>query len=68
MKDFFGNDIEVGDIVAFNRPGYKYLVKGTVVKLNKKMLRIAYGEPKTWLGNKPKETNEYPTDCIKEIK
>jgi hypothetical protein len=42
MKDFFGNELEIGDTVAFNPPVYKGLVKGIVVKFTPKMIKVSY--------------------------
>jgi len=43
MKDFFGYPLLLGDTVAFNRPGYKYLVKGTIIAFTPKRVRVKYG-------------------------
>lgn len=34
MKDFAGNELEVGMKVAMVMPGYKHLVWGTIIKIN----------------------------------
>lgn len=40
--DFFGNEIKVGDIVAFMQIGYRNLLKGKVTKLTDKMVFIEH--------------------------
>jgi hypothetical protein len=42
MKDFLGNELQIGDRVVLNRPGYKYLVKGVVTKLTKKQVCVEF--------------------------
>ena len=44
MKDIFGVDIKVGDVVAFVRKYHRYfdLQKGKVVKTTKKMVFVEY--------------------------
>ena len=42
MKDIFGNDIKLGDIVAFNPPYYKGMIKGWVTAFTPKMVRVDY--------------------------
>jgi hypothetical protein len=44
MKDIFGVDIKVGDVVAFVRKYNRYfdLQKGTVVKTTQKMVFVEY--------------------------
>jgi len=44
-KDFLGNDIHVGDKVAFMQLKYRNLITGTVVKITPKTLLIEH--PKT---------------------
>jgi len=40
MKDFAGNEINIGDIVAATESHYNCLIKGKVVKITPKMLII----------------------------
>jgi len=50
MKDIFGIELSIGDVVAFNPPRYKGLIKGKVVAFTPKMVRIEYtknGETET---------------------
>jgi len=40
--DIFGNEVNIGDCVAFNPPTYKGLVKGTVIKFTPKGFTVTY--------------------------
>ena len=63
MKDFFGTELAVGDIVAFNRlENVAGLIAGTVVRINPKMLRISYPDDRGHL----QETNEYASDVVRQ--
>jgi len=42
MKDFFGNTLAIGDVVAFYNPGYRYFVTGTVIKFTPQQVKVAY--------------------------
>lgn len=42
--DIFGNVLELGDVVAFNTPGYRGLILGTIVKFTPQKLRVQYKE------------------------
>lgn len=42
MKDIFGNELKLGDKVALNQPGYKWLVVGEIVDFTPKMVKIMY--------------------------
>ena len=39
-KDFFGNEINLGDTVAFMQIGYRQLKKGIIKKITEKMVFI----------------------------
>lgn len=41
-KDFFGNEITLGDTVAFMQTGYRQLVKGTVIKITNNTLILSH--------------------------
>lgn len=67
MKDIFGNELEVGDTVAFMEPGYAYaLNKGTVVKLTPQKLKIEW---KYKIGDQECSENTYkfPVQVAKKI-
>ena len=42
FQDIFDTPIQIGDIVAFNPPQYKGLVKGRVVGFTEKSVRICW--------------------------
>lgn len=42
--DIFGNTLELGDIVAFNTPGYRGLILGKIVKFTPQKIRVEYKE------------------------
>lgn len=42
MKDFFGNELNVGDTVAFEQPRYRNLVLGTIVGFTAHNVRVIY--------------------------
>ena len=42
MKDFFGQDLAVGDSVALTPHGYKSLVKGKIVGFTQQLVRVGY--------------------------
>lgn len=58
MKDFDGNELKVGDKVAFPEPHYRHMVKGTVTGFTAKMIRIDWGKNK-WTGM-PETCMRYP--------
>lgn len=47
MKDFFGTEIKIGDIVAFTDPeaSRKTLVSGQVVSIRRRFLEIELSDP-----------------------
>lgn len=63
MKDIFGHELGVGDAVALNQPGYKWLVVGEIVDFTSKMVKVAYVD---WR-NKPSITLEKPKNLVKKI-
>ena len=50
MKDYLGNECQVGDTVIFNEPYYKGLVDGKIIRFTPKGIRVAYQ-----LHNRPEE-------------
>lgn len=68
MKDYFGQELEIGDRVAFYAPGYRSFTTGTVIKFTPQQIRVEYvntwnygkdGKEMTYLG--------YPTQFIKKV-
>ncbi len=68
MKDFFGQPLEVGDVVAFIPNGYRDLARGRIVAMTPKQVRIAYTN--TWNYGSPgraDETLRYPSTVVKDL-
>lgn len=43
MKDFLGQELQIGDEVIFSPKHYKYtLVTGTIIKFTPQKIRVAY--------------------------
>ena len=42
MQDFNGKHLNLGDTVIFIAPGYRSLVKGTVIAFTNKFVRVSY--------------------------
>ena len=42
MKDFNGNELVVGDYVAFLEPNYRHMIQGRVAGFTPKTIRIEY--------------------------
>ena len=71
MKDIFGNILEVGDTVAFNWPGYKQIITGTITKFTPKGVTIIYIDPVNThlsISTRTKTTNERPGSVVKYVK
>lgn len=62
MKDIIGQEIVVGNHVAFNPPHFKGLVIGKVIRLTPKGVRIEYNHCMT---RGTVECNRYRDDVIK---
>jgi len=63
MKDVFGNNLELGDTVAFNEPNYTYrLVVGKIVKFTPQKLVIEWYKDKY---NPTEQTYKFPTQVAK---
>jgi len=69
MKDFFGNELSVGDTVAFTPPHYKNFCLGTIVKITAKQIAIEYIN--TWnFGKDRTKTDikyEYSDRVVKKV-
>lgn len=64
MKDFFGNELDLGDKVAITYPGYKFLVNGEVVDFTAKKIRVQYRD----LHGTIQETLVDRTRIVKNVK
>jgi len=42
MKDFFGQELQVGDSVAFMEPQYRNMTHGKILKITPKMMLLEY--------------------------
>jgi hypothetical protein len=59
VTDFFGQNLEIGDEVAFEEPGYRNLVKGTIVSFTPKQMNVE------WTRRSDKVMFRiYPQDCV----
>jgi hypothetical protein len=66
MNDFFGNMLEIGDVVAITPHDYKHLVQGTVVGFTPKMVKVSYMR-RTWRPNEePTIINRAPDEVVKK--
>lgn len=48
MKDFIGNELNVGSIIAFIEPGYRNLVKGTIIAVTAKRVKVEIHNRQIW--------------------
>lgn len=67
MKDVFGNELNVGDTVAFTQPGYTYQLETGVIKsFTPKKLVISWNRR---LGSSTSEvqTYKFPMQVAKKI-
>jgi len=62
MKDFNGNELHVGDFVAFLEPNYRHMVQGRVIGFTPKQIRIEY--PQNGWHNGVK--GPYMEQCLRE--
>ena len=42
MKDYFGQDLEIGDEVAFYAPSYRQFTTGTIIQFTPQQVRVEY--------------------------
>lgn len=47
MKDFFGQELAIGDFVAFEEPKYRNLMLGIVVAFTPKKVRLLWKSTRT---------------------
>ena len=67
MKDVFGNELAVGDEVAFMEPGYTYaLKKGTIIKFTPKKLVIEWDDGRGY-STSITQTYKFPKQVVKKI-
>jgi len=61
MKDFLGNDLYVGDEVAFVQLGYRNLLRGRIKRITEKTILISHEMTNTC----STETKQTPSQVIK---
>lgn len=67
MKDYFGNELSIGDSVAFIAVGYRDFAKGIVLGFTEQQVRIRY--PSCHKHDPSyRQTTRYPAVIIKEVK
>jgi hypothetical protein len=42
MKDFIGQELEIGDYVAFMQPNYRNIILGKIIKFTPLQVRVSY--------------------------
>lgn len=47
MKDFIGQELEIGDVVAVTEPNYRSLIKATLARFTPKRVVLQFFEGKT---------------------
>lgn len=57
MKDFLGNNLELGDEVVFTAPKYRMFAKGNIIAFTKNKVRVEYMN--TWNFAAPGYKDEY---------
>ena len=68
MKDYFGNELAIGDEVAFYAPNYRMFTTGTIIKFTPQQVRVEYVN--TWNYGNPGHTDTYlayPSMFIKKV-
>lgn len=66
MKDIFGQVISIGDVVAFNPPSYKGLIRGKVTGFTPQKVRVDY--PSSYHRGTMDKTTVFPSDlAVKPI-
>ncbi len=61
LKDFLGQDLEVGDEVVFIQLRYRNLLKGTIIKMTPKTILIAH--ERTNVGST--QTKQFPEQVVR---
>lgn len=66
MRDFFGNELAVGDRVALTPHGYKSLVVGWVMGFTPKMVKVTYCRQRAGKAPEMTEILRDPKEIIKD--
>lgn len=64
MKDYWNQDLAVGDTVSFCRPKYRDFTDGKIIKITPKLVILEYT---LHYGNTKATYKAWPTDIIKRI-
>ena len=68
MNDFVGQEVLVGDYVAFMMPGYRELKLGKVIKITPQKIRVDYtkwaGKIETTIVDSSQTVKLQPTDAL----
>lgn len=67
MKDFFGNELKIGDEVAFEAPRYRRLTLGKIIAFTPQQIRVEFNN--TWNYGKEGRIETYlmqSNSCIKK--
>jgi len=68
VNDYFGNELRVGDTVAFIETGYRNFMTGIVAKINPKKITIEWQIRHKGLmtdAAKIRTTQRFPEECVK---
>ncbi len=68
MKDIFDQRLNIGDVVAFNRPIYRGLMTGKIIAFTPKQVRVEFAcDNHLGQGKGTNNTTCYPKDVVKRI-
>lgn len=67
MKDFIGNELEVGDKVIFIAPNYRHYAKGIVQRFTKETVVIEYTNTWNYIKGSAMTIKQIPSQVIKAI-
>lgn len=66
MKDVFGNELEIGDTVAFMETGYTYALKtGIIVKFTPQKVLIEWCKDPKW--HPDERSYKFPEQVAKKV-
>lgn len=69
LKDYFGNELNIGDEVAFMRVNYRSLMKGTIISMAEKTVLLSHEEIRIRKTRRTKKTKtrQYADQVIKKV-
>jgi len=65
VKDIFGQELVIGDTVAFNPPYYKGMITGTVLSFTPKGIQVVYSDPIFRAEDRKKTTPQLAHNVVK---